>query len=131
MVGSGSSKHVIVQRKLDQLLSWASGKDVLVQISIKVLKWKGNVLIKLRLRVFRFTFVAVNNQFVLYIQMICRTFYPTCKPMRFIIFSFFLVSFCHIIYIISNNALIFIKLNRELFINSFTKFAFYFVTFLL
>jgi hypothetical protein len=71
MSESGSPKHAIVLRELDQLLTSAAGNGVSVQISIKAIERISNVLIDVKLKFVRLTVVAVKEQFVLNILNVC------------------------------------------------------------
>jgi len=59
MFESGCTKHAIVRRELDQLLTWAGCNGVFVQISVKAIKRIINVLINVSLSFVWLTVVVV------------------------------------------------------------------------
>ena len=59
MFESGCTKHATVGKELDQLLTWAAGYRVFVQISVKAIKRIINVLINVSLSFVWLTVVVV------------------------------------------------------------------------
>jgi len=111
---SAFPENAIVRRVFIQLPTRADGNGVLVQHSIRTIKSIGNVLINLKLRVFRLP-VFVKKHFVLkFLIAFCRISYSRmhipCSVLYFLLWPVFL---CHIFHIISNTAPFKKKLNRE------------------
>ena len=74
MFESVCPKHAIVRGELDQLLTWAAGNGVLVQISIKRINRIFNELTNVKLSFVRLTvvvIVVVKKQIVLIILSVC------------------------------------------------------------
>jgi hypothetical protein len=76
-----------VRRELDQLLTRTAGNRVLVQISIKAVRRRGNVFRNVKSRFVCLTVVYVEKEFAL-LNLNDRlwNFYSKCKAMRRIMF---------------------------------------------
>jgi hypothetical protein len=123
MSESCSPGHVVVRRELHQLLTWATGNGVFVQVPINAIKWEGNVLIHVRMKFDRLIVVVVKKQFVLnilrmYLWNLLCSIQSACAILYF---DPCLVSLCRIFYIIWNTALFSKNENRECVSWFFTK----------